>query len=376
MKKRNIVKAIAFCLTLALMVGTFASCDSKSDAKDRGDVLAEVNGDKIYYDDSLGFAKTLLLLDSNYAWDQVPEEQREDIVRRSALNVMIDDKILRDYMKKEDVITSDAETQIKTGLDNIKADATLGPMITDGGITDEMIEEYFKFYFYTQAFMDKVDKDDPVTDEEVRKFYDENKDDAAMATVFMSTESMTASHILIKDAEHSDESKAKAEEVLAKVKKGEDFAELAKEYSGDTASAESGGDLGEFSKDGSQDAAFEAAAFALKKGKVSDIIETESGYDIIKATSNVTPAKAKTLDEAREGILPLIQEEHVTKVIEELREKANVKYVKGLAVDDESLVPTAEDEVVYDALVDEVPTEEAPDDGAVEETPEGEDAVG
>jgi parvulin-like peptidyl-prolyl isomerase len=343
MKNRTIGKAVALFLTIALVVGVFAGCGEK-EKTDRGELLAEVGDEKIYYNDSEDFAKTLLLLDNSYTWDMIPEEEIPDLVKRSALNVMIDDLIIRDYMKKEDVITDDAKEQIKTGLENIKADETLGAQIETIGITDELIEEYFKFYFYTQAFMEKVDKDDPVTDEEVQKYFDENKDDPEQVELFTAPESISVSHILIEDPEYGDEAKAKIEEALKKAKNGEDFAALAKEYS-DSDDAEDGGDLGEIYFDGSMDAAFEEAAFGLKNGEISDVIETEDGFEIIKALSDVNPERARTVDEARDEIVTYIQDEHIEKLLTELREKAKVKYVNGLKADDESLVPAEEEEL-------------------------------
>jgi hypothetical protein len=79
------------------------------------------------------------------------------------------------------------------------------------------------------------------------------------------------------------DSKAKAEEVLTKVKAGEDFAELAKQYSQDT-TASNGGDLGFFGK-GKMVPEFETAAFALKEGEVSGLVKTVYGYHIIKVTA-------------------------------------------------------------------------------------------
>lgn len=79
------------------------------------------------------------------------------------------------------------------------------------------------------------------------------------------------------------DAKAKAEEVLTKVKAGEDFATLAKQYSQDT-TASAGGDLGFFAK-GKMVPEFEAAAFALKEGEVSGLVKTVYGYHIIKVTA-------------------------------------------------------------------------------------------
>src|SRR5262249_61240498 len=82
------------------------------------------------------------------------------------------------------------------------------------------------------------------------------------------------------------EARTKAEDVLAKVKAGSDFAELAKKESQDPGSASKGGDLGLFAR-GRMVPAFEAAAFALEPGGVSDIVETPFGFHIIKVDEKV-----------------------------------------------------------------------------------------
>ncbi|HEV2799352.1 MAG TPA: peptidylprolyl isomerase [Pyrinomonadaceae bacterium] len=79
----------------------------------------------------------------------------------------------------------------------------------------------------------------------------------------------------------TDKSKAKAEEVLAKLRAGGDFAALAKEHSGDPSNKDNGGDLGWFGR-GVMVKPFEDAAFALKPGELSGIVETQFGYHIIK----------------------------------------------------------------------------------------------
>ena len=119
------------------------------------------------------------------------------------------------------------------------------------------------------------------TEEEAKKFYDEN------ASKFQNNEQRHASHILISvsataSPEVKAEAKKKAEQVLAEVKKSPaKFAELAKKYSQDPGSAEKGGDLGSFGR-GAMVKPFEEAVFSMKPGDVSNLVQSDFGYHIIK----------------------------------------------------------------------------------------------
>lgn len=122
-----------------------------------------------------------------------------------------------------------------------------------------------------------------VDDAEVKKFYDEN------AAKFQGNEQRRASHILIgfgvsATPEQKQQAKAKAEEILAIVKKNpKRFEELAVKESQDPGSASKGGDLGSFGR-GAMVKPFEDTAFGMKAGQISDIVESEFGYHIIKVT--------------------------------------------------------------------------------------------
>ncbi|GAC90241.1 parvulin-like peptidyl-prolyl cis-trans isomerase [Anoxybacillus flavithermus NBRC 109594] len=122
-------------------------------------------------------------------------------------------------------------------------------------------------------------EDIKVTDEELKKYYNEYKP------------KVKASHILVDDEKT-------AKDIKAKLEKGEDFAKLAKEYSKDTGSAQNGGDLGWFGP-GKMVEEFEKAAYALKVGEISDPVKTQFGYHIIKVTDK---EKKKSFDEMKEEI--------------------------------------------------------------------------
>ena len=126
-----------------------------------------------------------------------------------------------------------------------------------------------------------------VTEEEVRKFYDDNQDK------FNAGETVSASHILV-------DSEEKAGEIAAKIASGEKtFEEAAKEYSS-CPSREAGGALGEFGR-GQMVPEFEEAAFALEPGKISEPVKTQFGWHLIRVGAK-NAEKPISYSEARETI--------------------------------------------------------------------------
>ena len=120
-------------------------------------------------------------------------------------------------------------------------------------------------------------------------------------TQYQTPEQVRASHILLKTAGKDEAAVRKqAEDILQQVKAGADFAELAKKYSEDEGSKPNGGDLDYFSR-GRMVPEFEAAAFALEVGQVSDIVKSQFGFHIIKVVDK-KPAVTRSLDEVRPQI--------------------------------------------------------------------------
>jgi len=116
---------------------------------------------------------------------------------------------------------------------------------------------------------------------------------------FARGEQVRASHILI--AGEGDEPRVQAEEILAQLKAGADFAELAREKSADPGSAAKGGDLGFFGR-GQMVPEFDAAAFSLKPGALSDVVKTQFGYHIVLLQER-RPAGTKPFEEVRDELV-------------------------------------------------------------------------
>jgi peptidyl-prolyl cis-trans isomerase D len=118
---------------------------------------------------------------------------------------------------------------------------------------------------------------------------------------YTTAEQVRASHILLKTEGKDDAAmKAKAADVLKQAKAGADFAELAKKYSEDEASAKNGGDLDYFGR-GRMVPEFDQAAFAMQPGQMSDLVKTQYGYHIIKLVDK-KPATTRTLADVRQQL--------------------------------------------------------------------------
>lgn len=176
--------------------------------------------------------------------------------------------------------------------------------------------------FVKTKFTDKT----TVPDSEAKKYYDDNP------SYFQQPAQVRVSHIMIRfdskaDQAQKDESKKKIEDVLKRLKAGEDFAALAKEVSEDASSKNNGGDLDYITK-GQAPQAFENAAFELKKGEFSDIVQTDSGYHIVKVTDK-QDAKKISYEESKNDIITNLKNSKVNAAVNtyiiSLRNKSTVQ---------------------------------------------------
>jgi peptidyl-prolyl cis-trans isomerase C len=188
-------------------------------------------------------------------------------------------------------------------------------------ISEDELRQDVRENLPVQQVQERVGGNAEPSDEEIQKFYDENK-----AAQFTQPAQRCVRHILF-----NKDQQQKAEDVKGQLQDGGDFAALAKENSQDPGSAEKGGDLGCLGK-GETVPPFEEAAFAADQGEIVGPIETEFGYHIIEVT-DIREEQTQPLDEVEIQITDQLaatqQQEEFTKWIEEQKQQRNVKYLPG-----------------------------------------------
>lgn len=159
---------------------------------------------------------------------------------------------------------------------------------------------------YVVLSVDELQQQMVVGDEEVKKYYDEH------GAQYGEPEQRRASHILIAE-------RTQAEQILKEIKQNPaKFEDLAKQYSKDPGSAAKGGDLGFFAR-GAMVKPFEDAAFGMKGGEISGLVQSDFGFHIIKLTA-IRHGAARSLDEVRADISQELKKQKAVKKFAELAE--------------------------------------------------------
>lgn len=288
------------------------------------EVAAKVNGAPI---------TTQELTRSFQAHVQIPyaaveDDPRAQAVLRQVLDNLIDRELLLQEAKtlQMTVPPQQIDAELQQLIERFPSKEAFDEVLTTQNVTvdavkKDMEEQLLRRQLMKQEIFDKV----RVNPKEYQTFYEKNKDK------YREEEQVHARHILIKvapDATQGDEDKLKkrADDALKRAKKGEDFANLAKEFSED-GSKDKGGDLGFFAR-GQMVEEFEAAAFATKPGQVSDLVRTQFGYHIIKVEEH-KPAKTLSFEEAQDQVEEDVRREYTFARYQEyvggLRNKANIE---------------------------------------------------
>ncbi len=280
----------------------------------------------------------------------IPPGQRIQLLERltpQILEALIDNRLLDEDAAKAKTTASDAELTtemerllrlhlVRTGATREEFEKQLQDQI--GQSVKELVAtrvanpDFKQSFLHQRHLKKKFAKELVVTEEAVKGRYEER-----LEREYSKPEMVQASHILIgTDAGVTDEDRAaalkKAETVLGEVRKpGADFAALAAEHSTCPSKAK-GGDLGFFPRQGAMVEPFAAAAFTLKTGEITDVVETRFGYHIIKAT-NKKAAVVVSLKEASETIRQQLEAEKLGELrqgfVADLRKAAEITYPEG-----------------------------------------------
>ena len=318
---RPVIKTI---MVSTLILGSALAWAAEKKAP--GDKVAVVNGvtiSKDTYDRELNF----FVRRAAPGGQQIPDVQMAQM-KSEVLESLIDRELLFQESKKKGIqVKSDAVSdQLQKIQQRYPNKEEFKKLLSNMGLTESDVQAQIERGMAIQELIDKeVTEKIKVSDEETKAFYDKNPQ------LFQQPEQIKASHILIKvqadaPADQKAEARKKIEDVQQKVKKGEDFATLAKTYS-EGPSGPKGGDLGYFRR-GQMVKPFEEAAFSLKPDETSEIVETQFGYHLIKVNDK-KPAKNMTYAEVKDRLNEHLKKQktdsEANAYIETLRKDAKIE---------------------------------------------------
>ncbi len=192
--------------------------------------------------------------------------------------------------------------------------------IDKNGISIEVVKEDIANGYTIEKYLDKVISEEvPVDEEELQSRY---------RRLIQKDRTASVRHILMETRGKSEAEKQavykKMKKILARAKKGEDFAQLAKTYSEDPGSKDNGGLYEDFER-GAMVKAFEDAAFTVPIGEVSDLVETQFGYHILKIVNR--KSETRSFEEIKAEIQQQVKKEKEREIIgsqiTKLKEEAN-----------------------------------------------------
>ncbi|MEG2868241.1 MAG: peptidylprolyl isomerase [Terrisporobacter sp.] len=230
-------------------------------------------------------------------------------LKEEAMGILVDEEILVQKAKELNLVPEQAELdkqveEIKTReMEQFGGEEGFKTALAEANLTEEDYKEFNERRIITQLVMDDIVKDVAVTDEDVKKYYDENTIEFKGSDI---------SHILVTD-------EAQAKEIKEKLNNGGNFEELAKEFSMD-GSKEKGGSLG-FTMYNTLVPEFVEGLGTIKEGEISEPIKSQFGYHIIKFTGEkVTP-----FEESKEELKTKLESEQKAKLYDETLAKWNTE---------------------------------------------------
>jgi peptidyl-prolyl cis-trans isomerase D len=282
-------------------------------------LAAVIQGAEVFYEDGV-FSQRLyqdLLARNGFTPASFERDQRNFLLERQFQNLLASSAIVFPFEKSA---LLDLQTQTRN-IDYVRVDQRI--FNKDATITEEQIASHYTAnednymqpeqvsLAYVSLSLAEVAKDIEVTDRQVAEYFELNQ------SLFAVPEQRRASHILLTN--QGEETLAKLAELQQRLANGEDFAELAQTYSEDPGSARQGGDL-DFFEAGMMVDEFDKVVFNLAVGEVSEPVETEFGFHLIKLT-DVKPMQLPSLDEIRDDVVAQVRLEQAERIYYDLLEQ-------------------------------------------------------
>ncbi len=288
------------------------------------------------------------------AAEQTPERIAD--IKKRILDQMIDDRLLVQEAKKKTIRVSQLEVDdgVKKVRGRFNEESEFNKELEKEGMSSDEFRKHIQDQLATIKLIDQeVKAKTPApTDEEIKGLFDtldaivkdkpipgshtaselEELKALAKAVERRFSERVRARHILVRVSPNASKDERetalkKIKDAQARLKKGEDFAELAKKFSDDPGSKDRGGDLSYFSR-GDMVPPFDKAAFSLSVGQTSDIVTTDFGYHIIQVQEKKAAGKM-SMDEIKDDLREYLFQQRGAKrfesYVKDLRSKADIK---------------------------------------------------
>ncbi|HJZ69292.1 MAG TPA: peptidylprolyl isomerase [Blastocatellia bacterium] len=294
--------------------------------------------------------------------DKTDEGRRQmELLKEGIISDLIDRQLIEGEVARRSLPVTDRalDEAYQNTIAQMGGQESYRSYLSEHALADDEFRRTVRQEVCGQLLRDELDKEVLVTGDEMSSFFNKEQNNLSMSDLFKEPERVRARHILIgaRRSQIASEIQAiktlsqaeieqrvnteiakrrsRAAELLNRLRHGADFQRLAAEYSDDAGTKNRGGDLGLFTRN-THTAHFDEAAFALKPGRLSDIIETDYGFHIIQVMEH-TPERARTLDEARPSIhqklLAEKQTAHLKAWLENRRREADIRvdpfYPKG-----------------------------------------------
>lgn len=294
-KYKKVGKVLSVSMVAVLSLSLLAACGKKEEAKtpestDTSAVVATYDGGTITANEFDMEQRVMKFLYPEYAQMMDMDDFKEYLVKQEVAYEYLSGKATEDAKTAG---TKAATEQFDKMKASVQADQWT-EMLKAQKLTDDNIKDYM-----TRIMTVIKDKETGVTDDAIKAEFEKNKDQFTTASV---------RHVLINFTDPKTQKERKkedalkiAKEVKTKLDGGADFAEIAKKYSEDPGSAEKGG-LYENTPVGSWVEAFKEAAKTLPLNKISDPVETEYGYHVMKVEARTEADFAKLTAEQKESL--------------------------------------------------------------------------